>query len=98
MLERIAANVRRLRVLRGWTQEQCAAQCGELDITVFRAIEAARTNVTAATTARLCDGLAVDVSELFQPGVVFERARPGRPTRHEKHGALGTDIKHSTKP
>lgn len=81
VLERLAANVQRVRAARGWTQEECCAQCGDLDITLLRAIEAARANVTAATVARLCEGLGVDVSEFYDSKTVFVRRGPGRPRR-----------------
>ncbi len=81
VLERLAANVRRLRAARGWTQEECAARCGDLDLTVLRAIEAARTNVTAATVSRLCEGFGVDVAEFYDARAAFVRRGPGRPRR-----------------
>ena len=81
VLERLAANVQRLRAARGWTQEECSARCGDLDITLLRSIEAARANVTAATVARLCEGLGADVAEFYDPRTAFVRRGPGRPRR-----------------
>lgn len=81
VIERVAANVQRLRAARGWTQEDLAAHCGDLDLTVLRGVEAARTNVTAATVARLCEGLGVDVAEIYDPRATFARRPPGRPPR-----------------
>lgn len=79
LVERLAVNVRRLREARGWTQEECAYRCGELDAAVLRTIEAATANVTTATVARLCDGLEVDVLELYAKAPPLVRRRPGRP-------------------
>lgn len=79
MVERIAANARRLREARGWTQEEAAERCTELHPTLYRSIEAGRPNVTAATLARLCEGFAVDVSELFVPAPPLVKRPRGRP-------------------
>lgn len=84
VVERIAANVRRLRDLRGWTQEEAAHQCNDLDLTLWRMVESGRTNITAATLARLVDGFAVDVGELFAPAPPLEKRRPGRPRKVER--------------
>jgi transcriptional regulator with XRE-family HTH domain len=81
---RLAVNVRRLREAKGWTQEECASQCGRLDPAVLRVIEAANANVTATTVARLCDGLGVDVLDLFaQAGPLVKRKR-GRPPKKDE--------------
>jgi len=37
--------------------------------------------VTAATVARLCEGLGVDVAEIYDPRATFARRPPGRPPR-----------------
>jgi transcriptional regulator with XRE-family HTH domain len=79
VVERIAANVRRLRDDRGWTQEHAADACDGLDTTVYRAIEAGRSNVTANTLSRLCEGFAVDVAELFAPAPPLVKRPRGRP-------------------
>ena len=83
VVERVAANVRRLRQSRGWTQDEFAERCGGLDLTVLRAIENGRANLTAITVARLCEGLEVDVSEVFAEGARFIPARIGRPRKHD---------------
>lgn len=81
VVERVAANVRRLREAQGWTQEEAAHQCGELDATLYRVVEAARSNVTASTVARLCEGFGVDVSELYAPAPPLVKRKRGRPPK-----------------
>jgi transcriptional regulator with XRE-family HTH domain len=79
VVTRIGANLRRLREARGWTQEECAFQCKDLGPALLRTIEAGRTNITAATIARLCDGLGVDAAELFAPAAPIPKRGRGRP-------------------
>jgi transcriptional regulator with XRE-family HTH domain len=79
LVRRIGANVRRLRHARGWTQEECAFQCKKLGPALLRTIEAGRTNVTATTLARLCDGLGVDAAELFVPVPPSAKRAPAKP-------------------
>ena len=81
VLARIAANLRRLREARGWTQEECAGRCGEIAPALLRRIEAGGTNVTALTLARLCDGLEVDGEEFLRPALPLPKRRPGRPRK-----------------
>lgn len=80
IVERVAVNVRRLRESRGWTQEEAAFRCADLDLTVLRMVESGRTNITAATVARICDGFEVDVRDLYEPAPPLERKR-GRPPK-----------------
>lgn len=79
VVERIGANVRKLREARGWTQEECAYRCQDLGPALLRTIEAGRTNVTAATLVRLSDGLGVDIAELFVPATPIVKRNRGRP-------------------
>lgn len=79
LLGRMGANVRRLRHARGWTQEECAHRCRDLGPALLRTIESGRSNLTAATLARLCDGLEVDAAEFFMPTAPLAKRRPGRP-------------------
>lgn len=80
LLARIAANARHLRTERGWTQEEAAQRCDGLSPYVYRQVEGALTNLTAATVARLVRGFAVDVAALFAPAPPPVR-RPGRPPK-----------------
>lgn len=79
MVERIAANLRRLRDARGWTQDEAVQYCGDLDLTLYRSVESGRSNITAATLSRLCQGFAVDVAEFFVPAPPLEKRPRGRP-------------------
>jgi len=79
LLGRLAANVRRLRQERGWTQEEAAARCAELSVFVLRQVEAGSTNVTAVTLARLAAGFGADFTEFVQAAVAPTRRGAGRP-------------------
>lgn len=79
ILARLAANVRRLREARGWTQETCAARCGGMATYLLQLVESGSTNVTAGTMARLCDGLEVDVLEILAPATPLAKRGRGRP-------------------
>ena len=61
---RVAMQVRRLRMVKGLTQEAVAAGAG-LAPRHFQKIEAAEVNVTLDTLVKVADALDVDVSELF---------------------------------
>lgn len=81
IVERVAANVRRLRETRGWTQEDAAHRCAGLHVTLYRMVEGGRANITATTLARLCAGFEVDVKELFVPAPPLVRRKRGRPSK-----------------
>lgn len=53
LLGRVATNVRRLRELKGWNQEEAAHQCLEMAVLAYASIEHAEGNFTALTLARL---------------------------------------------
>lgn len=97
VVERVAANVRRLREARGWTQEEAAHQCGELDATLYRVVEAARSNITASTVARICEGFDVDVSELYAPAPPLVKRGRGRPRKPPTRAADRTATKSTEK-
>jgi transcriptional regulator with XRE-family HTH domain len=63
--ERIARNARRLRERHEWTQEDAAHKSG-LSTRLYQRVEAGDSNLTLTTLARLCEGFAVDISELFR--------------------------------
>lgn len=66
IVKRVAANVRRLRRERGWTQQR-AAVAAEMAKYQLQRVESGRYNVTATTLARLCDAFGVDVVDLVKP-------------------------------
>ncbi|HMJ91464.1 MAG TPA: helix-turn-helix transcriptional regulator [Candidatus Acidoferrum sp.] len=61
---RIAANVRRARVARGWTQQKLAEEC-ELNIRSIQKIEGAERSVLAATLVRIRAALKCSWEELL---------------------------------
>lgn len=83
LLARLAANVKRLRDARGWTQEEAAHQCG-MTTAFFQSVEGETSNATATTLARLADGLGADVSDLLTRADPLPRRRPGRPAKGSK--------------
>ncbi|HEY3315291.1 MAG TPA: helix-turn-helix transcriptional regulator [Bacillota bacterium] len=62
----LALNVRRIRLLRGFTQEAAAARAG-IAVRHYQKIEAGEVNVTLDTLARVAQGLGTEVVELFSP-------------------------------
>ena len=80
-LARIAANVRRLREAKGWTQEEAAFQCDDMASPLLRRVELAATNVTALTLSRLAQGFGVDVAELLAPVEEPPPRKAGRPRK-----------------
>ena len=62
--EVVAANVRRLRQSRRWSQETLASKCG-LHRTYVGAVERCERNITLETLERLAAGLACSPEELI---------------------------------
>jgi len=62
---RLAAAVRHLREVRGWTQEEAAHRCG-MTTRLLQRVEGEDVNATLTTIARLCGGFEVDAAQLFQ--------------------------------
>lgn len=80
IITRVAANARRLREARGWTQAHAAVECSMATF-MLQTVESGRRNVSATTLARLCDGFGVDVQELLQPAAPLATPKQGRPTK-----------------
>jgi transcriptional regulator with XRE-family HTH domain len=77
----IAANVRRERERRGWTQEQLG-EAADLAPRYVQRIETGRINPRAVVVAALADALGIDPGRLFRPAKLSER-RAGRPPKPE---------------
>jgi transcriptional regulator with XRE-family HTH domain len=82
---RLAANVRRLREERSWTQEE-AADRSRMATPLFQRLEAAATNATLITLSKLCEGFGVDVAQLFaaRRGSAPMRSEARAPVLHER--------------
>lgn len=65
-LERIAANLRRMRKDRGWTQADAAQRLG-MKPQQFHQLESRGNNTTLVTLARIADAFGADISELLAP-------------------------------
>jgi transcriptional regulator with XRE-family HTH domain len=76
-LQNIAANVRRLRLRHGWTQEELAERA-KIEPRYVHSVEAARANPTVRVLVALSRELEVDPPALFRPAK-FSKQRPGRP-------------------
>ena len=61
----VGSNIRRLRKVRGLTQEQLAFTA-KIDVTYLRGIEAGRRNPSLLVMARLADALAAKPTDLFR--------------------------------
>jgi transcriptional regulator with XRE-family HTH domain len=84
-LTSLAANIRRLRERRGWTQEQLAESAG-LAVRYVQTLESPKANPRALVLVAIADALEVDIGRLFKPAV-FEVREPGRPYGRAKTGA-----------
>lgn len=91
ILMTVAANVRRLRAERGWSQPECAPRCGGMSVYQLHLIESGNSNFTASTLAQLCDGFAVPASELFLPARPVLKRPPGRPPRKARPSEKGEE-------
>jgi len=83
LLERVAMNVRRLREGLQITQEEAAARAA-MGLRLWQAIEAATSNVTMLTLARVCAGLDADCVDIFARATnpsSLPKAGRGRPRR-----------------
>ena len=98
ILARLAANVRRVREERGWTQEDTAARCGGMSTYLYQLVETGTTNPTATTLARLCDGFELDVVALLAPVSAPLAARTGRRPRRANTPATQQEPAPEPKP
>ncbi|MBI2988032.1 MAG: helix-turn-helix transcriptional regulator [Deltaproteobacteria bacterium] len=60
----VAANLRRLRLQRKWSQEECAEKCG-LHRTYVGAIERGERNITLTTLDRIAAAFGISVVDLL---------------------------------
>jgi len=60
----IATNLRRLRLQRKWSQEECAEKCG-LHRTYIGAVERGERNITLATLDRIAAAFGVSAIDLL---------------------------------
>jgi transcriptional regulator with XRE-family HTH domain len=95
LLGRIAANARRLRARASLTQAAVAERCG-LSLFTYQCVEAGETSVTSTTLALLCEGLAVDVREFFEPADAPPRRRRGRPSKEAAPSPVAYEIPRET--
>lgn len=75
----LAANVRRLRAERAWTQAELA-EAAHLEPRSIRAVEGAKTAPRLDTVVRLADALDVSIGELFT-AAKLANPRRGRPRK-----------------
>jgi transcriptional regulator with XRE-family HTH domain len=76
-LTSLAANIRRLRERRGWTQEQLAEVAG-LASRYVQTLESPKATPRALVLVAIADAFEVDIGTLFKPAV-YEAREPGRP-------------------
>lgn len=94
--ESIAANVRRLRIRQGLTQERLA-EVAELDLRLLQRVEAASTNMKIAVVVSLARALQVAPGALMRPASMPARPR-GRPQGFPgRSQALGETSKRSVR-
>ncbi|MBI5597273.1 MAG: helix-turn-helix transcriptional regulator [Elusimicrobia bacterium] len=77
---RLASNVRSLRRLNGWSQEEAAHRC-DMATQVLQRVECRETNITLTTLARLCEGFGADIRKLFEPFAAGGQRPPKRVSR-----------------
>jgi transcriptional regulator with XRE-family HTH domain len=76
-LKYLSANIRRLRLRRGWTQEQLAEAAG-IDDRYVRTLETPSANPRAGVLVAVADALGASLGPLFRPAKLPKKRR-GRP-------------------
>lgn len=79
VLNSIGANVRRLRLLRGVTQQRLAEKA-DLDERFLQRIEHGETNIGIESLVALADALDVEPVDFFEPAQIAPATR-GRPKK-----------------
>jgi transcriptional regulator with XRE-family HTH domain len=77
LLESVAANIRRIRKRRGYTQEQLAERAA-LDLKFLQKVETGTSNISIVTLWRVTEALGVDATKLMQ-AAHLPKAKRGRP-------------------
>jgi transcriptional regulator with XRE-family HTH domain len=84
VLRFIAANVRRLRLRRRWTQERLA-ESAKLEPRYVQTIESGLANPSAAVLVAMADALGVTPGILFRQSALLPQP-PGRPRKVRRRG------------
>lgn len=79
VLATLAANIRKIRLERGLTQEGLA-ELADIDRVFMQRVEAGKVNITAVTIVRIAEALGAQPGRLFDPTAPAVR-RPGRPRK-----------------
>lgn len=82
VLESIGANLRKLRLREGITQEALAERAG-MEVRFTQRVERGKIDIAISTLARLARALGVAPSVLLRPAKL-EAAKPGRPPQQAK--------------
>jgi transcriptional regulator with XRE-family HTH domain len=75
----VAANIKRLRLKHGWTQEVLAEKAG-MEVRYVQEIERAKTNMTLAILVDLANALGVH-PRAFLNEAEMKSSKPGRPPK-----------------
>jgi transcriptional regulator with XRE-family HTH domain len=81
-LQSLAANIRRLRLRRGWTQERLAS-VADIEARYVQTLESGRANPTVAIIITVAEALGVRPQELFRHARLGARPR-GRPPKQRQ--------------
>jgi ribosome-binding protein aMBF1 (putative translation factor) len=84
LMHYVAANVRRLRLRAGLTQDGLAERAN-METTYVARVEAAKINLSIGMLGQLADALGVPPGRLFRPATMHEITR-GRPKKARRKG------------